>query len=174
MQGAAADVQRGIGAMASAAERANNLASFSVPFMSWIAVIVLMAASLVLYLIPIRYLVMLWGCRKFSKKLMNPNHVPSSELLNFLSRVPDDPTMRKCKQLNLKDPILAAKENERRSSKKDKGGGDAELDAGSPTIVKRVSSFFEKNRPSSPSTALTRSPAVVRRQNKKDEKTEQS
>ena len=60
---------------------------------------------------------MLWGCRKFSKKLINPDHVPSSELLNFLSRVPDDVTVRKCKQLNVKDPVLVAKEDERRTSR---------------------------------------------------------
>ena len=128
-----------------------------------------------LYLIPIRYLIMLWGCRKFSKKLLNPDHVPSSELLNFLSRVPDDPTVRKCKELSVMDPVLVAKENERRSSKKEKekGGGDAGSDAGNATIVKRVSSFFDKSRTSSPSTALTRSPVVRKRasegQNKKDE-----
>ena len=60
---------------------------------------------------------MLWGCRKFSKKLINPDHVPSSELLNFLSRVPDDVMVRKCKQLSIKDPVLTAKEDERRTSR---------------------------------------------------------
>ncbi len=39
---------------------------------------------------------MIWGVNKFSKKLRNPNYVPSSELLNFLSRVPDGPTLEKC------------------------------------------------------------------------------
>ena len=55
IQDAAAYVQNGIGMMASPAERINNLASFLVPFMSWITVFALMAAALVLYLIPIRY-----------------------------------------------------------------------------------------------------------------------
>ena len=64
-----------------------------------------------------RYLIMMWGCRKFSKKLINPDHVPSSELLNFLSRVPDEVTVRKCKQLSIKDPVLVAKEDERRASR---------------------------------------------------------
>ena len=60
---------------------------------------------------------MLWGCRKFSKKLIQPDHVPSSEFLNFLSRVPDEVTVRKCKQLSIKDPVLVAKEDERRVSR---------------------------------------------------------
>lgn len=43
-----------------------------------------------------RWIVMIWGVNKFSKKLRNPNHVTSSELFNFLSRVPDRPTLEKC------------------------------------------------------------------------------
>ena len=43
-----------------------------------------------------RWIVMIWGVNKFSKKLRNPNYVPSSEFLNFLSRVPDGPTLEKC------------------------------------------------------------------------------
>jgi len=159
VQDAAAYVQNGIGMMASTAERINNLASFLVPFMSWLTVVALTAAALVLYIIPIRYLIMLWGCRKFSKKLINPDHVPSSELLNFLSRVPDDVTVRKCKQLNVKDPVLVAKEDERRTSRK---GTDSSESSGI-TIAKRVSSFFEKSRAHSSASALTRSPAIRER-----------
>lgn len=55
IQDAAAYVQNGIGMMASTAERINNLASFLVPFMSWLTVVALTAAALVLYIIPIRY-----------------------------------------------------------------------------------------------------------------------
>ena len=163
VQDAAAYVQNGIGMFASTAERINNLTSFLVPFMSWIAVAVLTAAALVLYLIPIRYLIMAWGCRKFSKKLINPNHVPSSELLNFLSRVPDEVTVRKCKQLSIKDPVLVAKEDERRTSRKGRAGGGTDSESGGITIVKRVSTFFEKSRTNSPATALTRSSAIRER-----------
>ena len=44
---------------------------------------------MVLYNVPIRYLVMLFGVHKFSKKLLRPNAIPNNELLDFLSRVPD-------------------------------------------------------------------------------------
>jgi hypothetical protein len=38
---------------------------------------------------------MLWGVRKFTKRLINPRAKDSNELLNFLSRVPNDPSLRK-------------------------------------------------------------------------------
>jgi len=163
VQDAAAYVQNGIGMMASTVERINNLTSFLVPFMSWITVVALMAAALVLYLIPIRYLIMLWGCRKFSKKLIQPDHVPSSEFLNFLSRVPDEVTVRKCKQLSIKDPVLVAKEDERRVSRKGRIGCSTDSEGAGITIAKRVSTFFEKSRTNPPATALTRSPAMRER-----------
>lgn len=46
--------------------------------------------TVVLYFIPVRYLVMMWGINKFSRKLLRPDTVPNNELLDFLSRVPDD------------------------------------------------------------------------------------
>lgn len=33
---------------------------------------------------------MMWGINKFSRKLLRPHTVPNNELLDFLSRVPDD------------------------------------------------------------------------------------
>lgn len=112
-----------------------------------------------------RYLIMLWGCIKFSKKLIRPDHVSSSEFLAFLSRVPDDPTMSMCKQLSLQDPVLLQKEEEKRNSRKGRSGGSGEQGPGGPgkSIVKRVSSFFDKNRGSSP--AVKAREAVMSRHN---------
>ena len=62
---------------------------FSVPFLSWLAIIVLTFASVILYYIPLRYLIMAWGINKFTKKIRSPNSIPNNELLDFLSRVPD-------------------------------------------------------------------------------------
>ena len=93
---------------------------------------------------------MLWGCVKFTKKLIRPHHVSSSEFLNFLSRVPDDPTLSMCKQISLQDPVLLQKEEERRNSKKGRDGGGAQSGPGGRSIAKRVSSFFDKSRTSSP------------------------
>ena len=64
--------------------------NFTVPVLSWLAVLVLGVVALVLYSVPIRYLVMLFGVHKFSKKLLRPNAIPNNELLDFLSRVPDN------------------------------------------------------------------------------------
>lgn len=63
--------------------------NFSVPFLSWLAVIAFCAISVILYYIPLRYLVMAWGINKFTKKLRNPNAIANNEVLDFLSRVPD-------------------------------------------------------------------------------------
>jgi hypothetical protein len=49
-----------------------------------------MLAILLLYLVPPRYLVLLWGINKFTKRLRKPNFIPNNELMDFLSRVPSD------------------------------------------------------------------------------------
>jgi len=58
--------------------------------LSWLAVIVLTVASVILYFVPIRYVVLAWGINKFTKRLRAPNSVPNNELLDYLSRVPSD------------------------------------------------------------------------------------
>lgn len=67
-----------------------SIFNFTVPFLSWIAIGLLVAASIVLYFIPIRYLLMLWGANKFARRLLRPHCVPNNEVLDLLSRVPDD------------------------------------------------------------------------------------
>lgn len=64
--------------------------NFSVPELSWLAVILLILACLVLHYVPIRVLLLLWGCVKFSRRLLRPHTVPNNEVLDLLSRVPDD------------------------------------------------------------------------------------
>ena len=64
--------------------------NFTVPYLSWIAITLLLAGTIVLYLIPIRYLLMLWGTNKFFRRILRPHSVPNNEVLDLLSRVPDD------------------------------------------------------------------------------------
>lgn len=64
--------------------------NFSVSELSWLAVILLILACLVLHYIPIRFLLLFWGCVKFSRRLLRPHTVPNNEVLDLLSRVPDD------------------------------------------------------------------------------------
>lgn len=62
---------------------------FSVPFLSILAMVALAVASLLLFFVPLRYIILVWGINKFTKKLRSPNAIDNNELMDFLSRVPD-------------------------------------------------------------------------------------
>ncbi|KAH3839143.1 hypothetical protein DPMN_112567, partial [Dreissena polymorpha] len=83
-------VQEGLDMVASFGERVKNTFMWSVPWLTSLAVIALSAGVVILYFIPIRYLILAWGINKFTKKLRAPHAIPNNELLDFLSRVPSD------------------------------------------------------------------------------------
>ncbi|CAL1542502.1 unnamed protein product, partial [Lymnaea stagnalis] len=83
-------VQQGLDSVACLGERIKNTFNWSVPWLSTLAVIALSAGIIVLYFIPLRYLLLAWGINKFTKKLRKPNAISNNELLDFLSRVPSD------------------------------------------------------------------------------------
>ncbi|XP_077567022.1 multiple C2 and transmembrane domain-containing protein 2-like isoform X1 [Stigmatopora nigra] len=83
-------VQNILEELANMGERTKNLFNWSVPFMSCLAGLVLFTATLLLYLIPLRYIVLIWGVHKFTKKLRNPYTIDNNELLDFLKRMPSD------------------------------------------------------------------------------------
>ncbi|XP_029283290.1 multiple C2 and transmembrane domain-containing protein 1-like [Cottoperca gobio] len=83
-------VQSTLDDVASYGERMKNTVNWTVPFLSWLAIAALCLATFLLYLIPLRYLVLAWGVNKFTKKLRNPYMIDNNELLDFLSRVPSD------------------------------------------------------------------------------------
>ncbi|KAF7224495.1 multiple C2 and transmembrane domain-containing protein 2 isoform X2 [Nothobranchius furzeri] len=83
-------VQNVLEEIADIGERIKNVFNWSVPFMSYLACLVLFAAATLLYFIPLRYIVLVWGINKFTKKLRNPYSVDNNEILNFLQRVPSD------------------------------------------------------------------------------------
>ncbi|XP_068895098.1 multiple C2 and transmembrane domain-containing protein isoform X4 [Tenebrio molitor] len=83
-------VQNAIGRIASLLESVKNTFNFTVPYLSWIAISLLFAGAIVLYLIPIRYLLMLWGTNKFLRRILRPHSVPNNEVMDLLSRIPDD------------------------------------------------------------------------------------
>ncbi|KPP78015.1 hypothetical protein Z043_102519 [Scleropages formosus] len=64
--------------------------NWTVPFLSWLAIVALCGATLLAYFVPLRYIVLAWGVNKFTKKLRDPYTIDNNELLDFLSRVPSD------------------------------------------------------------------------------------
>lgn len=83
-------VQNVLEEIANIGERVKNIFNWSVPFMSCLTCLVLFVAATLLYLIPLRYIVLVWGINKFTKKLRNPYCIDSNEILDFLQRVPSD------------------------------------------------------------------------------------
>ncbi|CAG4922907.1 unnamed protein product [Colias eurytheme] len=97
-------VTSGIEMIASYAERAYNLISFKVPFISYVTMILLIIASIGLYIIPFNYIMMSFGIFKFTRKYLNPNRVLNNDLLDFFSRIPDDAILKDWKELHVPKP----------------------------------------------------------------------
>ncbi|XP_054417861.1 multiple C2 and transmembrane domain-containing protein 2 isoform X1 [Pteronotus mesoamericanus] len=83
-------VQNILEEVASFGERIKNTFNWTVPFLSFLACVMLAVATITLYFIPLRYIILIWGINKFTKKLRNPYAIDNNELLDFLSRVPSD------------------------------------------------------------------------------------
>ncbi|KFQ98988.1 Multiple C2 and transmembrane domain-containing protein 1, partial [Opisthocomus hoazin] len=83
-------VQNILDEVASFGERVKNTFNWTVPFLSWLAIVALSVFTIILYFIPLRYIVLVWGINKFTKKLRSPYAIDNNELLDFLSRVPSD------------------------------------------------------------------------------------
>ncbi|XP_065822033.1 multiple C2 and transmembrane domain-containing protein 1 isoform X4 [Labrus bergylta] len=96
-------VQSALDEVASYGERIKNTVNWTVPFLSCLAITALCSATLLLYLIPLRYLVLAWGVNKFTKKLRDPYMIDNNELLDFLSRVPSDVQVMQYRELKI-DP----------------------------------------------------------------------
>uniref|UniRef100_A0A1A9WYX3 C2 domain-containing protein n=1 Tax=Glossina brevipalpis TaxID=37001 RepID=A0A1A9WYX3_9MUSC len=107
-------VQNTIGYLASLGESTKNTFNFSVPELTWLAAVLLIVAIVVLHFIPIRFLLLFWGIMKFSRRILRPNTIPNNELLDFLSRVPNDEELNQFREL----PPTAATESTRNNPKK--------------------------------------------------------
>ncbi|XP_045754701.1 multiple C2 and transmembrane domain-containing protein 1 isoform X5 [Mirounga angustirostris] len=83
-------VQNILDEVASFGERIKNTFNWTVPFLSWLAIVALCVFTVIVYFIPLRYIVLVWGINKFTKKLRSPYAIDNNELLDFLSRVPSD------------------------------------------------------------------------------------
>lgn len=96
-------VQNALDEVASYGERIKNTFNWTVPFLSWLAIVSLGVATTIMYFIPLRYIVLAWGVNKFTKKLRDPYTIDNNELLDFLSRVPSDVQVVQYRELKL-DP----------------------------------------------------------------------
>ncbi|KAM9409679.1 multiple C2 and transmembrane domain-containing protein 2-like isoform 2-T3 [Pholidichthys leucotaenia] len=83
-------VQNLLDSVACFGERIKNTFNWSVPFLSALALLVFIIATIITYYIPLRYIVLIWGINKFTKKLRNPYSIDNNEVLDFLTRVPSD------------------------------------------------------------------------------------
>uniref|UniRef100_A0AAX7SCT0 C2 domain-containing protein n=1 Tax=Astatotilapia calliptera TaxID=8154 RepID=A0AAX7SCT0_ASTCA len=83
-------VQNLLDGIACLGERIKNMFNWTMPFLSALALLVFITAAIITYFIPIRYIVLIWGINKFTKKLRNPYSIDNNEVLDFLSRVPSD------------------------------------------------------------------------------------
>ncbi|XP_056317043.1 multiple C2 and transmembrane domain-containing protein 2 isoform X2 [Danio aesculapii] len=83
-------VQNLLEEIASLGERIKNTFNWSVPFLSKLALMIFIMATVITYFVPVRYIVLLYGIHKFTKKLRNPYAIENNELMDFLSRVPSD------------------------------------------------------------------------------------
>ncbi|KAM3870613.1 multiple C2 and transmembrane domain-containing protein 2-like [Diretmus argenteus] len=97
-------VQNILDDIASMGERIKNIFNWSVPFMSCLACLVLFGATTLLYYIQLRYVVLIWGVNKFTKKLRNPHTIDNNEILDFLKRVPSD--VQKVQYSELRAPTI--------------------------------------------------------------------
>ncbi|XP_076783160.1 multiple C2 and transmembrane domain-containing protein 1 isoform X5 [Arvicanthis niloticus] len=94
-------VQNILDEVASLGERIKNTFNWTVPFLSWLAIVALCVFTVILYFIPLRYIVLVWGINKFTKKLRSPYAIDNNELLDFLSRVPSDVQVVQYQELKL-------------------------------------------------------------------------
>ncbi|KAM4577900.1 multiple C2 and transmembrane domain-containing protein 1 isoform 3-T3 [Fundulus diaphanus] len=92
-------VQNALDEVASYGERIKNTFNWTVPFLSWLAIVAFVVATVVIYFIPLRFIVLAWGVNKFTKKLRDPYTIDNNELLDYLSRVPSDVQVVQYQQL---------------------------------------------------------------------------
>merc|ERR1711860_8672 len=87
-------IQNCLGKIASFTEKIKNTFNCSVPFLSGLACL-----SLILMFFSLRTVIMVAGSVKFIKNLYCPGISSNNELLDFISRVPDDKMLTEAREL---------------------------------------------------------------------------
>ncbi|XP_050673283.1 multiple C2 and transmembrane domain-containing protein-like isoform X2 [Leptidea sinapis] len=99
-------IKNGIDYIVSLIERLHNLTKFSVPYLSYLVMLVLVVLAVAFYLIPANYFFMAFGVYKFTRKFLNPNRVPNNDILDFVSRVPDNALLKQWRELKVPESGL--------------------------------------------------------------------
>merc|ERR1711997_1300352 len=115
-------IQGHLGFLAHVLESVKNVFNFSVPFLSWLAFVVIFIVTIVLYFVPLRVILILWGTNKFLKKLIKPWAINNNELADFISRVPDNEELKNFKEITAADEI-----DKKTLAKMKKNAADAEI-----------------------------------------------
>lgn len=84
-------------------ERVKNLFHWTVPFLCWMAILICLLAMILTYFVPLRYIILIWGLYKMTKRLWKQRQIPNNEILDFLSRAPTDLELLQWKELARKN-----------------------------------------------------------------------
>lgn len=72
----------------------DSLFNFTVPWLSVLLIIILALVSVILYYVPLRYLILAFIINKFTKRFRKPKgYVDNNEVADFISRLPSDPEL---------------------------------------------------------------------------------
>ncbi|CAF4649098.1 unnamed protein product, partial [Rotaria socialis] len=96
------EIQGYVDDFASTMERIKNVFNFTVPWLSILAITALTIISIILYHIPLRYLVLAFTINKFTKRFRKPKgFIDNDELADFISRLPSDPELLQYRELKI-------------------------------------------------------------------------
>merc|ERR1719339_834375 len=104
MQEIVLKVQESLGWIASQLESIQNAFNFNAtPFLTLVGFAITALLTAVLYLLPVRVIFLVWGVNRMTKKLFRPWSTSSNEILDYLSRVPDNEELESYKPLQSKE-----------------------------------------------------------------------
>ena len=93
-------VQFGLEVLANMLESIENLFNFSVPFISNVAIIVLLIYTFLLSCFSLRYLILVWIAKDFITTLVGSKRFSAGNFISFMSRVPDNEELEDYRELS--------------------------------------------------------------------------
>ncbi|CAF3277495.1 unnamed protein product [Rotaria socialis] len=104
------EIQGYLDAVASTFERVKNVFNFTVPWLSILLTIVLAIVAVILYYIPLRYLILAFVINKFTKRFRKPkDFIDNNEVADFISRLPSDVELMQFREIKYISPISTQK-----------------------------------------------------------------